>query len=369
MIRPIVKDELFLAQKSEDANKEDASIIEDLIDTLRANIEECVGMAANMIGVKKRIIVFAAGELIVPMVNPVILKKQKRYEAEECCLSLTGFRKAIRYEEIEVEYLDANFNKQKQKFTGFVAQIIQHEIDHYNIVKLFYIQKRYLMNKKRNIIIAILLGLFILGSIVFVAIKVEKQPEIKEDIKKEETNEKVDSDIMDFLNAIAGVKAEELEIINNPIIGVKGKIFVPEESIVNGINYFLEKTKNNKMSNLEAVTEDNNISLYVNYAVTDKISTPIKVDISPNLNENKDLVINIGSVKILDLKLADFIVNLALKTFIKDWFVNSDIIVAYENNKVIISKENFNGIDLNSILVSDEGITLDMMIDANILQK
>lgn len=123
------------------------------------------------------------------------------------------------------------------------------------------------------------------------------------------------------------------------------------------------------MSNLEAVTEDNNISLYVNYAVTDKISTPIKVDISPNLNENKDLVINIGSVKILDLKLADFIVNLALKTFIKDWFVNSDIIVAYENNKVIISKENFNGIDLNSILVSDEGITLDMMIDANILQK
>ena len=225
------------------------------------------------------------------------------------------------------------------------------------------------MNKKRNIIIAILLGLFILGSIVFVAIKVEKQPEIKEDIKKEETNEKVDSDIMDFLNAIAGVKAEELEIINNPIIGVKGKIFVPEESIVNGINYFLEKTKNNKMSNLEAVTEDNNISLYVNYAVTYKISTPIKFDISPNLNENKDLVINIGSVKILDLKLADFIVNLALKTFIKDWFVNSDIIVAYENNKVIISKENFNGIDLNSILVSDEGITLDMMIDANILQK
>ena len=123
------------------------------------------------------------------------------------------------------------------------------------------------------------------------------------------------------------------------------------------------------MSNLEAVTEENNISLYVNYAVTDKISTPIKVDISPNLNEKNDLVINIGSVKILDLKLADFIVNLALKTFIKDWFVNSDIIVAYENNKVIISKENFNGIDLNSILVSDEGITLDMMIDANILQK
>ena len=76
MIRPIVKDELFLAQKSEDANKEDASIIEDLIDTLRANIEECVGMAANMIGVKKRIIVFSVGEMIVPMINPIITDKK-----------------------------------------------------------------------------------------------------------------------------------------------------------------------------------------------------------------------------------------------------------------------------------------------------
>lgn len=225
------------------------------------------------------------------------------------------------------------------------------------------------MNKKRNVIIAILLGLFVLGSIIFIASKIENQPEIKEDVKKEDTNEKVESCIIDFLNAIVGVKAEELEIINNPVVGVKGKIFVPDTAMVNGINYFLEKTNNNKMSNLEAVTEDSSISLYVNYAVTDKINTPIKIDISPNINENKDLVIDIGSVKILDLKLADFIVNLALKTFIKDWFVNSDIIVEYENNKVIISKENFNGIDLNSILVSDEGITLDMMIDAKILQK
>ena len=132
MIKEIVKDIVFLEQKSELATKDDIEVVNDLIDTLRANLDSCVGMAANMIGVKKRIIVFAAGELIVPMVNPVILKKQKRYEAEECCLSLTGFRKAIRYEEIEVEYLDANFNKQKQKFTGFVAQIIQHEIDHCN---------------------------------------------------------------------------------------------------------------------------------------------------------------------------------------------------------------------------------------------
>lgn len=132
MIRPIVKDVLFLGQKSEEATKEDIRVIDDLVDTLRANIDDCVGMAANMIGVKKRIIVFCAGDIIVPMVNPVIIKKQNSYETEECCLSLTGFRKTERYETIEVEYLDKSFNKQKQTFSGFVAQIIQHEIDHCN---------------------------------------------------------------------------------------------------------------------------------------------------------------------------------------------------------------------------------------------
>ena len=131
MIRNIVKDVLFLEQKSEPATKEDVEVINDLIDTLRANLDHCVGMAANMIGVKKRILVFSVGNIIVPMVNPVILKKEKPYEAEESCLSLEGFRKTTRYETIEVEYLDKNFKKQKQIFTGFTAQIIQHEIDHF----------------------------------------------------------------------------------------------------------------------------------------------------------------------------------------------------------------------------------------------
>ncbi|MDK0862248.1 peptide deformylase [Clostridium perfringens] len=130
MIRPIVKDVLFLGQKSELATKEDIGIIDDLVDTLRA-IECCVGMAANMIGVKKRILVFSIGNIIVPMVNPVILKKEKSYETEESCLSLTGFRKTTRYEIIEVEYLDRNFKKHKETFSGFTAQIIQHEVDHF----------------------------------------------------------------------------------------------------------------------------------------------------------------------------------------------------------------------------------------------
>ncbi|KHS56352.1 MULTISPECIES: peptide deformylase [Terrisporobacter] len=132
MIKPIVKDVLFLGEKSEVATKEDMSVVNDLIDTLRANLDGCVGLAANMIGVKKRIIVFAVGSAIVPMINPVILKKEKSYVTEESCLSLTGFRETTRYETIEVEYFDKSFKKQRETFTGFVAQIIQHEVDHCN---------------------------------------------------------------------------------------------------------------------------------------------------------------------------------------------------------------------------------------------
>lgn len=132
MIKPIVKDVLFLGEKSTMATKDDIQVVNDLIDTLRANLDGCVGMAANMIGVKKNIIVFAMGEMIVPMINSVIIKKENSYITEESCLSLEGFRQTKRYETIEVEYLDKNFKKQKNTFHGFVAQIIQHEVDHCN---------------------------------------------------------------------------------------------------------------------------------------------------------------------------------------------------------------------------------------------
>ena len=111
--------------------KSDLQVAIDLIDTLRANADICVGMAANMIGVNKRIIVFSIGPVIIPMINPVITKKSKEtYQAEESCLSLSGTRKTIRHQQIEVEYLDMNFKKQKQSYSDFPAQIIQHEIDH-----------------------------------------------------------------------------------------------------------------------------------------------------------------------------------------------------------------------------------------------
>ena len=131
MIKPIIKDVFFLGQKSELATKADLQVVEDLIDTLNANLDACVGMAANMIGVKKRILVFTIGTMIVPMINPIILKKEKLYETEESCLSLIGLRKTTRYDKIEVEYFDRNFKKHKEVFNGFVAQIIQHEIDHF----------------------------------------------------------------------------------------------------------------------------------------------------------------------------------------------------------------------------------------------
>lgn len=131
MVKNIVKDVEFLKQKSELATPEDAQVIIDLTDTLRANLEGCVGLAANMIGVKKRILVFSVGGIIVPMVNTVILKKEKPYQTEESCLSLTGIRQTTRYESIEVEYLDENFKKHKRVFQGFTAQIIQHEMDHF----------------------------------------------------------------------------------------------------------------------------------------------------------------------------------------------------------------------------------------------
>lgn len=130
MVRQIVRDELFLAQKSEIATKADAGVITDLTDTLRANEKNCVGMAANMIGVRKRIIVFSIGVAIVPMVNPVITKRIKPYETEEGCLSLNGVRKTTRYETIEVDYMDKDFKRQQQSFNGWIAQIIQHEVDH-----------------------------------------------------------------------------------------------------------------------------------------------------------------------------------------------------------------------------------------------
>ena len=130
MIRPIMRDVFFLGQRSEPATRDDLQIGKDLQDTLRANREKCVGMAANMIGIKKNIIIVNMGMIDVVMFNPVMIKKDTPYETEEGCLSLDGVRKTTRYQNIEVEYYDFSWKKHRQKLSGWPAQICQHELDH-----------------------------------------------------------------------------------------------------------------------------------------------------------------------------------------------------------------------------------------------
>ena len=130
MIREIVKDVFFLSQKSIPASPEDLSLAQDLLDTLAAHREGCVGMAANMIGISKRIIVFDDDGTDTVMFNPQIIKQSDPYEAEEGCLSLIGVRKTKRWRSIKVQYQNEKFQTRLKTYTGWTAQIIQHEIDH-----------------------------------------------------------------------------------------------------------------------------------------------------------------------------------------------------------------------------------------------
>lgn len=132
MVRSICKDLFILKQKAAPVTEADKQLVQDLLDTLQANADRCVGMAANMIGVPKAVIVVAAGPFQFAMLNPVITKKSGKFQTEEGCLSLEGVRSCTRYKEIEVDYLDQNFNKQHSKYSGWTAQIIQHECDHLN---------------------------------------------------------------------------------------------------------------------------------------------------------------------------------------------------------------------------------------------
>ena len=130
MIREICKDETFLAQKAAPATADDLATAQDLLDTLTAHKDGCVGMAANMIGVCKRIIAFDNKGTYMVMFNPVIVKQSGAYEAQEGCLSLTGVRKTKRFQTIKVQWQNEKFQTRIKTFTGWTAEIIQHEIDH-----------------------------------------------------------------------------------------------------------------------------------------------------------------------------------------------------------------------------------------------
>ena len=130
MIRPIMRNELVLQRASAPATEADLPIAQDLLDTLEAHRHSCVGMAANMIGVNKRIIAFENGGEYMLMFNPVIVKKSGPYDTEEGCLSLTGTRKAKRFQTVKVQWQNEKFQTRLKTFTGWTAEIIQHEIDH-----------------------------------------------------------------------------------------------------------------------------------------------------------------------------------------------------------------------------------------------
>ena len=132
MIQPIMKDPIFLSQKSVPATLDDLQIAQDLLETLEAHKEGCVGMAANMIGINKRIIAFDCDGKYMVMFNPEIVKSSEPYETEEGCLSLAGIRKTKRFRSIKVRYQNENFDVRLKTFRNWTAQIIQHEIDHCN---------------------------------------------------------------------------------------------------------------------------------------------------------------------------------------------------------------------------------------------
>ena len=130
MVQPIMRDVFFLSRKSVTATPEDLGVADDLLETLQAHREGCVGMASNMIGVAKRIIAFDNEGQYMVMFNPVIVKKSGPYDTEEGCLSLEGTRKTKRYQSIKVQYQTREFQTRFKTFTGWTAQIIQHEVDH-----------------------------------------------------------------------------------------------------------------------------------------------------------------------------------------------------------------------------------------------
>lgn len=220
--------------------------------------------------------------------------------------------------------------------------------------------------KKISILIATVI-IVLLGIFTFIYINnnddVSYNPNNKlEDIQNNETIQE-----LEFLKSISGVKAKNIELIDNPV-GIKGEFIAPKESILKGVDYFLQHTKNDKMENVKVDLGKGYISISVDYKITKNITTPIKVKVIPTLNNNKDLELKIQEVKFLDLKISDWLVNIALKSFIKDWFPkNKDINIDFKEGFVIIYKDNFKGINIDKLKVELTGLNIDMTIDLNII--
>lgn len=219
--------------------------------------------------------------------------------------------------------------------------------------------------KNKNKIIIIISALIILIAGYFI-IKTNNTSDNKVNTKVEQNTKQENKSLeegLDFLKEIAGVKANNIELINNPV-GLKGEFVAPRESILKGVDYFLKDTKNDKMEDIGIDIGNGYIYLRTTYKVNSFIKTPIEVKVKPSLDKEKDLVLEVSQFKFLDLNVPKWIVNLGLKNFIKDWFPDDNKFkVTFEEGKVVIDKSNYDKITIDNISIDNNAMKIDMIIN------
>lgn len=218
---------------------------------------------------------------------------------------------------------------------------------------------------KKTLTISIVVAILILfGGYIFMKPLTNDSKQNNNNNNKIEKNEETSSNkTIDFLSAVQGLKIERVELVDDPV-GFEGAFLAPEQSIRNGLDYFLNESKNEKISKVSIDVDGGYIKANVDYKITNKITTPIEVKVIPSLNEDKDLVLKIDEVKFLDLKIANWIVDLGVKNFVKDFFSGkNNLAVEFNDGNVLIDKSNFKGVVLNNISIDSKMLKLDMKID------
>lgn len=218
---------------------------------------------------------------------------------------------------------------------------------------------------KKTLTIGIVVAILILfGGYIFMKPLTNDSKQNNNNNNKIEKNEETSSNkTIDFLSAVQGLKIESVELVDDPV-GFEGAFLAPEQSIRNGLDYFLNESKNEKISRVNIDVDGGCIKVNVDYKITNKITTPIEVKVIPSLNEYKDLVLKIDEVKFLDLKIANWIVDLGVKNFVKDFFSgDNNLAVEFNDGNVLMDKSNFKGVVLNNISIDSKMLKLDMRID------
>lgn len=218
---------------------------------------------------------------------------------------------------------------------------------------------------KKTLTIGIVVAILILfGGYIFMKPLTNDSKQNNNNNNKIEKNEETSSNkTIDFLSTVQGLKIESVELVDDPV-GFEGAFLAPEQSIRNGLDYFLNESKNEKISRVNIDVDGGCIKVNVDYKITNKITTPIEVKVIPSLNEDKDLVLKIDEVKFLDLKIANWIVDLGVKNFVKDFFSgDNNLAMEFNDGNVLIDKSNFKGVVLNNISIDSKMLKLDMRID------